>query len=567
MVLGVFVKTTVRRRGDKEYRYLSLVEAVRVDGRSTHRTLLRLGEASELAATGQLDRIIAALRTHASGTWLSAAEIESTGARAVGGVAAVRSYWSRLGLDEHFSGPSGAWVAPAVFTMVANRLIDPCAKRRLREWASDDVVLGVEAPADHRYYRALDAVAEAKPDTERHLYARLCDLTNLDLRLVCYDLTSTYFEGDRRRSDRFASRAFGYSRDHRGDRPQIVIGLLVTTDGIPIAHHVFAGNTADVSTLPAVLDDLQARFGVGAITMVADRGLISAENVKALADKGFGHILATRLHRDHDTAAALEASTRIDAAWHPCPEASSAVCDVAVDGRRFVVVLSVERHRRDVARTAELVERTSKELRALEERVQAGRVKDRAKIGASAGRILARSGVARLFDWEITSDGQFLYHYDEAALDYEERLLAGRYALGTSLSKSQASAPDVLRAYRRLLEVESSFRVLKSVLELRPVFHWTEDRVRGHVAVCVLASVIEALMEADLRSADVRDPDVADQVISPRRAMVELGRIRQATIVAGERSIDVVTRRSPLQARVLAAFGVDTTAWDRARIS
>ena len=168
------------------------------------------------------------------------------------------------------------------------------------------------------------------------------------MRLVCYDLTSTYFEGDRRRSDRFASRAFGYSRDHRGDRPQIVIGLLVTTDGIPIAHHVFAGNTADVSTLPAVLDDLQARFGVGAITMVADRGLISAENVKALADKGFGHILATRLHRDHDTAAALEASTRTDAAWHPCPEASSAVCDVAVDGRRFVVVLSVERHRRDV---------------------------------------------------------------------------------------------------------------------------------------------------------------------------------------------------------------------------
>ncbi len=112
-------------------------------------------------------------------------------------------------------------------------------------------------------HRALDEVAEAKADTEAHLYAGLTDLTNLDLRLVCYDLTSTYFEGSTRPSAGFPSRAFGYSRDKRGDRPQVVIGLLCTGDGVPIAHHVFAGNTADVSTLPGVLDDLQERFGVG----------------------------------------------------------------------------------------------------------------------------------------------------------------------------------------------------------------------------------------------------------------------------------------------------------------
>ncbi len=118
--------------------------------------------------------------------------------------------------------------------------------------------------------------------TESHLYARLTDLTNLNLRLVCYDVTSTYFEGETRSSERFASRAFGYSGDHRSDRPQVVIGLLTTSDGIPIAHHVFAGNTADVSTLPAVLGDLQRRFGVGRIPVVADRGLISADNVETL---------------------------------------------------------------------------------------------------------------------------------------------------------------------------------------------------------------------------------------------------------------------------------------------
>ena len=150
-------------------------------------------------------------------------------------------------------------------------------------------------PSD-QYYRALDAVAASKDDTEMHLYGRLWrPLTNLDLRLVCYDLTSTYFEGSVRPSGRFPSRAFGYSRDRRADRPQIVIGLLCTSDGIPVAHHVFSGNTGDSTTLPAVLADLAQRFAVGRICVVADRGLISAANIEAVAEAGFDHLLATRL--------------------------------------------------------------------------------------------------------------------------------------------------------------------------------------------------------------------------------------------------------------------------------
>lgn len=566
----MFVKTTVRRRGDKEYRYLSLVEAVREGGKTGHRTLFRLGEVSELARSGQLDRIVAALSAHAQGTWVSAGDLEAAGAPALGGMAAAAAYWERLGLDRHFEGVGAARglsyrLGDAVFAMAANRLLAPSSKRRLVEWLGSDVVVpeGFSAPELDHCYWALDQLSRAKEATEDHLYARLTDLTNLDLRLVCYDLTSTYFEGSRRPSGRFPSKAFGYSRDRRGDRPQIVIGLLVTGDGIPIAHHVFSGDTADVTTLPGVLGDLQGRFGVGRITMVADRGLISEENLAAVGAAGFDHVLATRLHRDPDVAAVLAASAAPTARWLPVPD--SAVCEVAHDGRRYVVAISAERLERDRTRTAELVARTERELLALEERVRAGRLKDKAKIGAAAGRILARSGVARLFDVKV-GEGHFLVNYNEAALDYEEQLLAGRYVLATSLTPAQASAADVLRAYRRLIEVESTFRVLKDFLDLRPVFHWTESRVRGHVGVCVLASVVEALMEADLRAADVRDPDLPDQVLSPRRALRELGRIRQAALEAGERRIEVITRRSALQAKVLAAFGVDTGSWDRARI-
>jgi transposase len=561
----VYVKTTRVRRGNRVYEYLSLVEAVRDGGRVRHDVVARLGEASALRASGELDRIVAALAAHSQRSWCDESGVEVEDARSAGAVAAVATHWARLGLDRHFAAMAGGHDAPiadAVFAMVANRLCAPRSKRALAEWVGSDVVMpaGFREPAAHHYYRALDVVAEAKEATETHLYGALTDLTNLDLRLVCYDLTSTYFEGQTKPSPRFESRAFGYSRDHRGDRPQVVIGLLVTGDGIPIAHHVFAGNTADVSTLPGVLDDLQSRFGIGAITMVADRGLISADNVKALSDKGFGHILATRLHRDADVAAVLAASTSPEAVWAPCPSAGSAVCEVTHDGRRFIVAMSAERMWRDTRRTAELIARTSKELRALENRVGAGRLKDKAKIAAAASRILSASGVARLFDVEI-GEGRFLYHYDEAALDYEEKLLAGRWVVTTSLSPEQASAAEIVVAYRRLLEVESTFRVLKDLIELRPVFHWTEDRVRAHVAVCVLAAVIEALMEADLRAAGVADPDIADQVISPRRALRELGRIRRVTLTVAERTIERDTRHSGLQDRILAAFGVEAASW------
>ena len=565
----MFVKTTTVRRGNLSYEYLLLAEAYRDDtGKTRHRTVVRLGEASALRATGELDRIVAALQRHLDrdpDDRLAVADLEAEDAPALGAVAAVATYWERLRLGARFGGDE---IADAVLAMVANRLVAPGSKRRVPEWTEADVVMpaGFTAPPLQRYYRAVDVVAESKDQTEQHLYAMLTTLANLDLRLVLYDLTSTYFEGSARSSDRFPSRAFGYSRDRRSDRPQIVIGLLCTADGIPIAHHVFAGNTADVSTLPAVLDDLQARFGVRQVCVVADRGLISTDNVDTLGHKGFAHVLATRLHRDPTCAEALETADRDDARWVEVPDVHSRACDlILADGRRAVVVASDERHERDTLRTAELVARTEAQLLALERRVRDGELVDAAKIGRAAQRILGPSGVARLFDLEM-GKGRFVFHYNDDAFAYET-LLAGRYVLLTNLTPGQASTGQVVRAYRQLTHIEARFRILKDFLHLRPVYHWTEPRVRGHVAVCVYASVIEALMANDLAAADLRDPDLNDQHLTPSRALRELARIRALTLTAGDRTINLVTRRTPLQARILTALGVDTTTWNRAHIN
>ncbi len=229
------------------------------------------------------------------------------------------------------------------------------------------------------------------------------------------------------------------------------------------------------------------------------------------------------------------------------------------------MVESDERLRRDTARTAELVERTETKLLGLEERVRAGRLKDPAKIGRAAQRILGGSGVARLFELEI-GDGRFLYHYNDPAQDYEEQL-AGRYVLTTSLTVAQASTARILTAYRQLLHVESRFRTLKDFLHLRPVRHWTEQRVKGHIAVCVYAAVVEILIGKTLAAAAVEDPDIDGQDLSAQRALRDLGRVRQVTITASGRNIGLITRRSPLQTRILAALDVDTRGWDTARVA
>jgi hypothetical protein len=549
-----------------------LAEAYRDEtGKTRHRMLLRLGEASRLREGGDLERIITALKRHLDpevsddADRVAVNELEAASAPGLGATEAVAGWWDRLRLGGLFE----AETAEAVFAMVANRLVAPSSKRRVPEWAREDVAMPAwfGHPPLHRYYRAVDVVADHKETIEEHLYGRLTDLANLDLSLVCYDLTSTFFEGSVEPSDRFGSRAFGYSRDRRSDRPQVVIGLLCTSDGIPIAHHVFAGNTADVATLPTVLDDLAARFGVGRICVVADRGLVSADNLDVLAAGGFDHVLATRLHRDPTCAQALQASTRPDAVWVPVPQADSAACDLTLpDGRRAVVVASWGRWWRDTARTAQLVATTEDKLLALEARVRDGRLKDAAKIGRAAQRILGPSGVARLFDVEIGT-GRFLYHYNEDAFDYEGQLLAGRYVLTTSLGPHQASAAQVLGHYRQLTHVEHRFRVLKDFLHLRPVYHWTENRVRGHIGVCVLASVIEALTTRTLTDAGIGDPDLDGQTLSCARALQQLDRIRAVTLNAGDRTINLVTRPSALQHRILAALDIDTSGWTKHRIT
>jgi transposase len=570
----MFIKTKRVRRANRTYEYLTLVESVRVEGTNTHRTLYRLGEASALRETGELDRIIAALQAHAERRYVDLDGLEVEQAPMIGTMAAVRHLWDELGLEQLFArlGEQAGCafsLADAVFAMLAGRLIDPASKRRTHRWIVDDVVApdGFSFPSLDQYYRALDVVCEHKDAIERHVYAAVCDLTNLNLTLACYDLTSTYLEGEVAGHARFPSKAFGYSRDRRADRPQVVIGLLTSADGIPIAHHVFAGGTQDATTLKGVLEDLTGRFALGRICVVADRGLITDGNIAEVEAANCDWLFATKLRRRTDVAAVLaQAAAADDDLWVEVERFGSRVLETSHDDKRYVVVFSSARERRDIARRLQLLAKTETQLLALERRVKRGELVEATKIAAAAATILARSPVKRLFDVSDIAEGRFVYDYDHDALAYDEAL-AGHYVLATSLDTRVADAEQVLAAYRSLQAVEQRFRVLKSSLGLRPIRHFTENRVRGHIAVCVLAAVVEQLIGNRLADADLRDPDLDEQHLSADRAFQELDRIRQVTFTAGGQTITAITRRTQLQAQILAGLEVDTRSWTRPAIT
>lgn len=201
-----------------------------------------------------------------------------------------------------------------------------------------------------------------------------------------------------------------------------------------------------------------------------------------------------------EVRAVLSEAAGESADWVEIADLHPSATEVVLDGRRFVVVDSPARHRRDDARHDELMARTKNRLIALAGRVRAGRLSDPMKIGAAADRILRDSGVGRCFVIQITGD-HFDWGYDEEALSYVEDLLIGRYVLSTSLSEDQASTIDTVRHCRVLQHVERRFRVLKDFPGLRPVNDWTEKRVRGHITICVVAAMIETVMAKDLARA------------------------------------------------------------------
>jgi hypothetical protein len=454
---------------------LELVYSERRDGKVQQGRICSLGRLEELRESGALDRMMAKLAEVTKQRWVRAESLKlgTPWTKEYGLVLLVRRLWQDLGLEKVINGLQRqsaieVSVSEALLAMVVNRLVMPGSECDTYDWLRSQVYApewqGLEL---HHLYRSLDFLAKHMSVIEEQLFFRLRDLFSLELKLVLFDTTSSYFEG----RGPVGLAANGYSRDKRPDRVQVVIAVLMTHDGMPVAHYVFPGNTADINAFRQALKDLEGRFPLdGRVVVVADRGVVAEPLLQALEGEGREYIVGIPLHKWKAAGKVLGRPGR----YHVVAE-NLRVKEVELEGKRYIVCHNPEREPEDARRRAEVVAALEKELAS-----------------GDLAKLAKKKGYGRYVKIEEKGKAGINWRRVERDARYD-----GKYLLRTATELSPA---EVATAYKELWRIEAAFRDLKSGLEIRPMYHWTPPRVRGHIAVCFLALVVESALARLLRN-------------------------------------------------------------------
>jgi len=365
------------------------------------------------------------------------------------------------------------------FLMVIQHLLSPRSK--LATYERREQYLGIPEMDLNHLYRSLDLLAERKEAIEDFVFGRNLTLFSMNVDVVFYDVTTFYFESVR--EDGF--RDFGFSKDNKVNEVQIVMGLLVDGEGRPIGYELFPGNTFDSKTLETSLEKLSKRFHIKRVVIVADRGLNSKLNLKRIKDRGYDYIVASRLKRANNKVLAE--------VFNPAGYTQLG------EDLLYKVVDYCNKVRED-GQTVELQEKlviTHSGKRAAKDYADRQRLVEKAKRMVSTPSSIKASNKRGGKKFIVHKSDNDEFSLDEAAIARDERF-DGYYALQTSLEN--ISPAEVLEAYHSLWKIEESFRIMKSTLEVRPVFHWTEKRIKGHFVVCFLAFLLERTLELRLKS-------------------------------------------------------------------
>jgi len=550
----MYLRTTQRRRRDGSLvRYLQLAHNQRVGGVTRAEVLLNLGREDELDVEG-LRRLARSIRRYTDpgqeggGSIEPAEGLEVVGSRPLGGAWLLDALWRRLGVAAALRELLGARrfatdVERVLFALVANRALAPCSKLAAAEWACEDVAIpGLERVDDDQAYRALDLLVEADAEAKVQEAVFFCcaDLLNLEVDLLFFDTTSTYFEAEpdgAGETEPAPFRVFGHSKDHRPDLPQVVIGLAVTREGMPVRVWVWPGNTNDQTVISQVKDDLRG-WRLGRCVWVVDRGFSSDENLRYLT-RGGGHWIAGERMRDGspDAQAALARPGR-----YQTVRDNLRVKDVRLgqgdSARRFVVCHNPAEAARDKAERDAQIARLEAELA----RIEAGRRRaktTKAREAHTRAECALRDHPTLSRYLRQTAGGRLLI--DRKKVAAEERL-DGKYLL--SSSDPDLTAEEIALGYKNLREAERSFRDLKTTLELRPVFHRLEHRIRAHVVICWLALLLIRIAER-----------ASGQ--SWRRIATELQRLHLVTLQGPAGAVQQTTPPTDAQRAILAALDVE----------
>jgi hypothetical protein len=552
-LVGMYLRTTQRKNRDGTVvRYVQLAHNRRVDGVTQAKVLLNLGREDQLHRDGLL-RLVASINRYlgipdagppADAAGLAGDGLTVANSRPVGATHLLDGLWRALEIDTALRKVLGPRrfttdMERVCFALVANRAIEPMSKLSAADWACCDVAIdGLDTMDEDQAYRAMDLLveADAQAEVQEAVFFAVANLLNLEVDLLFFDTTSTYFERDNEETGDDAFRVYGHSKDHRDDLPQIVIGLAVTKEGVPVRVWCWPGNTSDQAILPEVKDDMRG-WRLGRVITVVDRGFSSADNLTYLRRAG-GHFIAGMRMRDHNPL--VEQVLSRQGRYQQVKE-NLRVKEVRLDDTdvRFVICHNPEQADHDKTQRDDALARLEAELR----RIKQARERDRKKAGTNAKtKAEAAHTKAECALRDHPTLGRWLRQspsgrlsINRAKIKQEERL-DGKYLIATS--DPHISAEDTALGYKNLLEAERGFRDLKSSLLLRPIFHRLEHRIRAHVLLCWLALLLVRVAE---RRAGM----------TWRRIATELGRVHAVTLTGSAGTAVHTTPLTTTQAAIL----------------
>jgi len=475
-----------------QYQYLQIVENRKVKGKVNQRVIATVGRLDQLQEKDRIETLIRSLSRFSEKVLLilSGKSDVSALSKKIGPVIIFERLWNELGLNKIIQNLLSHRkfefdVEKAIFLTVLHRLFISGSDRSCEKWHRDYKIEGVEALSLHHLYRAMTFLGEQTEDQtdatpfsprctkdliEESLFFKRRNLfTKLDL--VFFDTTSIYFEGE---GGEMGQK--GHSKDHRPDLNQMVVGAIIDSKGNPICCEMWPGNTADVKTIIPVIDRIRSRFKVGDCCIIADRGMISAENKAELEKRGIFYILGARLRKVKEIREEVLShpgrykEVRPEGALSKDPSPLK-VKEVSLNGKRYVVCLNPKQARKD-----------AKDRQAIIDSLQK-------KIETSPKSLIGNKGYRKYLKIEKDS-----VSINQEKTEWESRF-DGKWVLSTN---THIPADQIALKYKELWQVEQFFRDIKSVLETRPVYHQKDENIRGHVFCSFLALVLRKELDRRL---------------------------------------------------------------------
>ena len=556
----MFLRSNRRIKDGKDHSYWSLVETVRTADGPRQRTLCYLGELNssaqarwlktievfnEQGATQQLKLFPVEVEPppddpQVARVLLNKVRLERT--RQFGACWLGLELWKRLGLDGFFEECVDEHEADVPWSRVAavlaiNRLCAPGSELAVEErWypstALDDL-LGIEEGKinDTRLYRCLDRILPHKTKLEQHLKQRYGELFGAEFDVLLYDLTSTYVEGAAEKNPMISR---GYSRDHRPDCEQMVIALIVNSEGFPFSYETFDGNRADVSTMETILRMVERKYGKARRIWVFDRGIVSEENLAAIRKRGGQYLVGT----PRSQMKQFEEELLQDDWTQVRPEVEVKKVAIPQGEETYILCRTSGRKEKEKAIRNRFSTRMEDALKRLAKTIETGRLKDRNKMERRLGRIQAtHPQVNDLYEVALrdTPAGIRLHWAIKEDRKAWRALREGAYMLRTNLQAG--TAEELWSRYMQLTEAEASFRALKSELSIRPLFHQLEPRVKAHVMVAFLGYALWITLKHLLkrRAAIIPQPSASGvnnaRPLSAMKALALLSTLQSADIV------------------------------------